>query len=335
LELLRLLELERPDQGMSSTIKSFTMEQFKEMVRERFENQKDMDQKILVGRFPWLLAGRVLGRIPARDWSYRTQPRNVGDHPIARAEFAIYATNGFRIGEDAGPGRKQLKRAACPPPGTVVVADLSALLTLDRIGALDAALAHFGKVIIPASYQPELLHEQSRLRAIQPTRIAGLKALREAMEQGRLLTLGSGESVGGKIVHLQEYREPDEPGGFGAVDVAAVLLDEGKIGTDQFGALGRAAHHGPSASVGEVRAVFETGVLVSDEFTLALLRDHDALEPLLDSARVYLEEEEASRILANLREVEFDGEILEWHEALRERLASDLRFQTLPVPERD
>ena len=61
--LRRLIELELPDQGASSTLILLTIEQFKEMLRERFENQKDIDEKILQGRLPWLLAGSLLGRI--------------------------------------------------------------------------------------------------------------------------------------------------------------------------------------------------------------------------------------------------------------------------------
>ena len=52
-------------------------------------------------------------------------------------QAGIYATNGFRLGRDEEAGRAMLVRTDCPPPGTAVVADLSALLTLDRIGALD------------------------------------------------------------------------------------------------------------------------------------------------------------------------------------------------------
>ncbi len=80
--------------------------------------------------------------------------------------------------------------------------------------------------------------------------------------------------------------------------------------------------------------MIESGALLSDEFTLALLREHEALEPLLDLGRVYLDADELGRIRGELREAEFDGEILEWHEALRERLASDSRFETVPVPTR-
>ncbi len=232
--LRRLIELERPDQGTSSVIKLFPIEQLKQMARERFEDLQDIDRKLLEGRFSWVLAGALLGRLPSRDWSYRTQPLNVGDHPLARAEFGVYATNGFRVGEDEEPGRNILVRTECPPPGTPVVADLTSLITLDRIGALDEALGYFGKVIIPASYLPELLYEQGRLRPIQPSRLAGLRAIRDAADRGRILTLGPGEAGDGGMTHLHEYGEPDEPGGFGVIDVAGACsppVTSGPIGS--------------------------------------------------------------------------------------------------------
>lgn len=332
--LRRLFELEQPDQGTSSILKTLTVEQWKEMERERFENRKDIDEKILRGQVPWLLAGNVLGRIPSRDWSYRTQLLNVGDHPLARAEFSIYATNGFRVGYVDESHNKHLVQTECPPPGTAVVADLSALITLDRIGALDDALAYFGKVFIPASYRPELLHEQCLLRPIQPARLRGLRAIRDAVDQGRLLVLIRGAAVERRLTTLHEYHDPEDPQGFGALDVATELLRVGLIETGQFDALRHAARRTPSAKPPDVLRAFESGGLLSDEFTLALLREHDALDPLLDVAQVYIDEAEMERIRNDLRVAEFDGEILGWHQALRQRLDSDPRFESVPVPTR-
>ena len=229
-------------------------------------------------------------------------------------------------------GEKSLIRTACPPAGTVIVADLSALITLDRIGILDEALAHFGKIIIPASYQPELLHELSSLRAIQPSKLVGLKAIRDAVDRERILIYRIDMEVAGNMATLHEYREPDETGGFAVRDVATHLLKLGRIGTDQFELLLCDVRRSSSAGTEDVRAVFESGALISDELTLALLHKHDALDPLLKSACVYIEEEEITRIPAALQNAEFDGVIIQWHEALRERLASDPRFETTSVP---
>jgi hypothetical protein len=327
----RMVELDCENKGDRSRFKAFTIEEVKALMRERFENRKVIDQQILEGRFPWLVAGDFANRVASRDWSYRTQPLNVGDHPMARAEFAIYATNGFRV-EELAPGRKALVPISCPPAGTAVVADLSSLLTLDRLGILDAACSYFGKVLVPASYPAHLLEELGRLRPIQPARLSGQRAIRDAVKQGRL-GVGNEEEPSGTTPTLYEYKGEDEITRFGIVDVGAWLLDSGLIETDAFEALRREARRPASSTPDDIRSAVEAKGLLSDEFTLAKLNEHGALEPLLDSAQVFIEKESLERVTGDLSTAEFDGEILDWHSAFREKLSSDPRIELVPVPE--
>lgn len=330
--LRRLLELEKTEEGASSSTRLVTIERCLEMAQEQVENHKEINRMILVGGFPWLLAGVALGRGPSRDWSFRTQPMNVGDHPLHRAEFAVYATNGFRVTGADEPGRKFLSPTTCPPRGAEVVTDLSGILTLDRVGVLDEALSYFGKALVPGSYQPELLHEQGRLRPIQPARLAGLRAIRDAADRGRLCVLAPGEAPDVPVTKLNEFLDPSPPGSLGAVDVANYLLGAGLLSNDRFNAVRDAARRSDLANSEDVQAAVEAGALLADEFTLALLRENGALDPLLDTARVYIDQAEIERIRAALRAAEFDGEILKWHEALREKIASDPRLVAVPVP---
>ncbi len=334
--LQRLLELRQAGDETASPLKMVSIEQFQEMMRQRFEGQKEVGRSILEGRFPWLLAGEFLNRPPTQDWSYRTQQHwNLGDHPLTRAEFTIYSTNGFRVEPADGQDSKQLVPTCCTPPDSPVVMDLTALITLHRIGILNEALDYFGKVLIPASYHTELLQDLAKLRPIQPFRLAGLRALRAAADRGRLMIRRPGEAVETQLATFYEYCGNDETTDYSAVDVASVLLAAGRITTDRFESLRAATTRPRTGHIMEGTTAVELGSLLSDEFTLAFLHQHAALDPLLDFARVYIDEGDLNRVRGELQSAEFDGEILDWHEKLRELLAADPRIESVPVLPRE
>ena len=91
---------------------------------------------MLQGRLPWLFVDVALGNVPYWAWYVRTQELPwFSEHPLETARYTLYATNGYSVRHPGQPGAK-LAELQCVPKGRTVVADLSALITLHRLGLL-------------------------------------------------------------------------------------------------------------------------------------------------------------------------------------------------------
>ncbi|MCZ7673705.1 MAG: hypothetical protein M5U34_44635 [Chloroflexi bacterium] len=151
------------------------LEIFKESFEAAEDRRKHVHTEMLKGQMPWVWAAQFSADAVYWAWRLRAQePGWVGDDPINRASYTIYSTNGFHVGEMEN-GRRALLPLECPPSGTPVVADLSALITLHRLGLLDKSVDYFGEVLIPQTYlatvledgKKMILHQRSRQRTAE------------------------------------------------------------------------------------------------------------------------------------------------------------------------
>jgi tetratricopeptide (TPR) repeat protein len=143
-------------------------------------------QQYLNSKMPWLLIDQR-SRIPAfRAFASRTQDlRWLSDDPISRAEYTIYATNGYVLFREQD-GKTNLADVSSSKPASAVVADMSALITFFYLGQLENAVKFFGKVIVPASYHDLALREAEQLSPHQPRTKQELEAIRTAIDSNNI-----------------------------------------------------------------------------------------------------------------------------------------------------
>lgn len=138
-----------------------------EMIRQSRQEAKDTNQNLhlemLKGKMPWTWAARVSRNAFFWDWRLRTQELDwVGDDPVGRANLCIYSTNSFHplLSEQDDYALLPLE---CPPQGTRVVADISALITLHKLGLLEKTASYFGEILVPEGYLPTILDDGKRM----------------------------------------------------------------------------------------------------------------------------------------------------------------------------
>jgi len=174
------------------------VEIFKESFKATDDKRKYIHTEMLKGQMPWVWAAQLSGDAVYWAWRQRTKELNwISDDPINRASYTIYSTNGFHSAEMHN-GRRSLLLLECPPPGTPVVADISALISLHRLGLLGKVADYFGEILIPQTYlgtvledgKKMVIHQRSRQRtAVEISHHADVGTIETIDEQNGGMTL--------------------------------------------------------------------------------------------------------------------------------------------------
>ena len=324
LALARLLELQR--QGREVPLWSLNLDELLEEFRSRRRAHEERNLEILRGRLPWLVVGRALGRPALGDWDYRTQELYAPpDDPHQRAEFTIYSTNGWAVRPDGEGGRALRRITACPPQGSPVVADLSALITLHHLGLLDRAAAHFGRILIPASYAGLALTEQGDYQPHQPSRLDAAREIRDALDRGRVNPLPAGDQSD-PVPLLDEHA--DGPA-YRLRDVVSWLHTIGRIDerraeelTSRIPERDRAADSNLPPIAEAARRGFQTTIL-----TLETVMSLRLFPTLAAAASLFLPADGAAEVRGRLWAAEHQERLSQEHRALWDAVQGDSRFE--------
>lgn len=187
----------------------------KQSVKQAQERTELLHTEMLRGRAPWTWAETVLGNALYWGWRTRTQRTQtealpwILDDPANRARFSIYTTNAFHprsVGEEA-PALLPLE---CPCQGTRVVADISTLFALHRLGLLDEAAGYFGEILVPEGYLSIVLEDSRRMVFHQRSRHSNLERLAKGIEAGAITVRQEESSHDADMALADEYGEPEE-----------------------------------------------------------------------------------------------------------------------------
>lgn len=291
---------------------------------EESQNQRNLLQdQLLTGQLPWLFVERLLNNVPYWGWRIRTQPLSwCFDDARHRASMTIYATNSYAVLPDGDT--RQLRRVQCSPRGQAVVADLSALITLHRLGLLGAAIEYFGAVHIPPSYLSEVVEQSGRLRPHQLSQKSDPQSIKAMLDAGRIHVLPEKEgSADAKLVC--EYGADGEQRRYSICDVLNALLRHGRISRQQFDDAASVAHKPAMASTlgGEIEPANHITV---DLRTLQTIAGEGLLPALCDTFdRVSITIPDSERLTGELRHFEALAETQAWHDDLWAQLRADHR----------
>ena len=304
---------------------------------EESRNQRNLLQdQLLTGQLPWLFVERLLRNVPYWGWRVRTQPLSwCFDDARHRASMTIYATNSYAVLPD--DKSRALRRVLCPPKGQPVVADLSALITLHRLGLLDAAVNYFGAVHIPPSYLSEVVEQSGRLQPHQLSQKSDLQSIKMMLDAGRI-HVPRGQEGGEDAKIVCEYGDDGEQPRYRIRDVLNALQRGGRISRQQFDEAANVAHKSAMALTlgGELDPANHITV---DLHTLQTIAGQGLLPVLCEAFdRVSITESDAERVTGELRYFEVLAETRVWHDDLWAQLRADHRIHDSTVvvyPSRD
>ena len=320
----RLLELQAD--GREVPLQGFTLDELRSLHQAWLEEHVEYNRALLVGHFPWLVVGRQLRRPSYAEWAHRSQPIIMPDDPHTRAEFAIYSTNGWVIRAEENGGTVLEQSEGCPPPGQPVVADVSALISLHRLGMLDHAARYFGKILIPSDYSVLALKEQPEYLHHQPLILDQIRTILEAVGTGRLRT---SPSMGGYDLPLLE-EHADGPF-YRLVDVASWLHGSGVIADEELAELKRSLKGETRPDLRPIVEVIGNG-LETRLLTLQTAISSGIFANLVERVQVYLPSTEVEVARGQLLTVQRMSEIGGWHHELWDLVLSDARFEQSEPP---
>ena len=292
----RILELRREGKIATELIQEGTFEQLLEYGKSFRSRREGLQQALIAGRMTWLFAEDALGNPPAWAWTLHTQELKwLSEEPLTRAAFSIYATNGFTV--ESTPTGKRLKEITAPPAGTAVVADLSALLTLHKLGVLQRAAEYFGRIVLPASYGLLQVRDADRFAQHQPSREQELQTIRECIDRRRILVKSLWPEG---VIELNEYSDDQATHAYRLQDLLPLLRTTQRVTPAAIAELSKVAHKPSTADATRPGLQLGDTVLVS-LMTLRRLTDQAVFRQVLDALSICIRATEYEEVLSELR----------------------------------
>jgi len=292
----RLLELRGQGLVPRELMQAASLEQLLEHGKEYQARRETLQNAVVAGRMPWLFAEEVLRNPPVVAWALHTQELNwLADDPLNRAAFSVYATNGFTV--CPATGNRRLVEITSSPKLQEVVADVSALVTLQQLGRLESAAEHFGRILLPASYGTLLVRDADRFGLHQPSRQKELDRIRAAVD-GHRVRLVEGNPT--ELRLLDEYSDESEPHPYRIQDLFVPLRSTQRASNEQFDELKLVAHKAPASDASHPQLVAGDRLLVS-LLTLRTLAYQPIFESFLATFRVHLRSADHDAVVGELR----------------------------------
>jgi len=296
------------------------------------ERQQKINSLLLRGQIPWTLAAESSRRPLLWDWKLRTQELTwVSEDPSSRAEYSVYATNGFAVHPENDEGSRVIELESAPPDSDVCV-DYSALITLFALNKLPLLFTTYRNVIVPSEYRSKVLTEAQQLQPHQISHRDGYEAIRRLVD--RQVIAVATEDERSQLTRINEYAE--DSGEYSVRRLAAAvdcLAHSGRINSSQEAAIRMVAHRiDASASPLQLNER-----VVIDLHTLMTIFREGLLETFAQSFRLHLPARDEKEIVQDLHGFEFQQEALValrqlWDDLNKYR---NVRFAPSPVENDD
>jgi nucleoside phosphorylase/tetratricopeptide (TPR) repeat protein len=301
------------------------LEIFKETFKAAEDRKKLIHTEMLKGRMPWMWAAQLSADAVYWAWRLRTlELRWVGDDPINRASYTIYSTNGFHVGE-MEDGRRALLPLECPPPGTPVVADLSALITLHRLGLLDKTADYFGAILIPQTYLATVLEDGKKLIIHQRSRQRTAEEINRHVDAGTIATIDQKNGRKEPLPVADEYHDTDVHR-YHLIDLMKPVYEAGLMNDAAYERVNKVCSK-PSSVDGEHPPLARLQDVHIELLTLETLTSFGLLNEITKYYRVYIASEARIELRQRLDALRFQEETRIWHFDLWDQIRDDNRFR--------
>jgi hypothetical protein len=324
--LTQLQVLQERGEAPADVLVPTSLEQLLEHGKQHSELEIRRALAVLQGQFPWLNIAEFRNDPAIRAWSQRTGIRRwLWESPVSLSDSAVYCTNGFTVPQAGG----DLVSIECSARGAPVVADLTALLTLDQLGLLQVAFDYFGVVHIPDSYLFKLLVDSDQLQPHQPSRRTALSVLAAAMLSGKLHAESTITADTSKVIdeHYPDTQPP--PNVYHLQDLAAAISTAG-VATDlQLKTLQSISHRAATASASHP-AIERDDWLVISLSTMCSIHSIGLLDAVLELFRVQLAPGDRDSVMGERQWFESQQQLEAQNRRLMTVLRDDKRLQRHP-----
>ena len=272
-----------------------SLDELIQISRQQQERRKTTNAALIRCQIPWTLASEAFRNAVIWDWMIRTQEiKWLSEEETSRAEYSIYATNGFAINQSGT--ERNLEEIGAAQTDTVCI-DYSALITLHELGLLTALFEHYRSVLIPAEYRLSVLEDTRRL---QPHQLS-LRHVTESLHRLIQLQRINVAEPAQELARIDEYTDSDETG----TRRIAALIDgasrAGRIDTDTAVRLRRL----PWKTEAHADALPLGSAVQVELLTLKSLHQEKILEAVTNSFRVFISEEDRATLSNEIRTYEF------------------------------
>ncbi len=303
-----LMTMQKKGELPETIFHEMSLDDVKQMGIERFQQKNALLLDVVKCRLPWLVADSLLNCVPLQAWHQRTQHlRWTKEDSATRGEFSIYSTNRFFVQKNVD-GNSSLSQIQRPSPGEAIVVDMSALLTLHKLGRLQQVANYFEKLILPASLGDLAVNDSKRLTPHQPSREQELQTIYDLVQRKVIAKVDREQEATGLQI-VDEYSD-DERTHFSLLDFAESIKAAELITTEEHSELKKLC----------TRQQNEEAVLKIDanlSFSIATLRTmarFDWFEHVMSSINCSVFIDDIERETSELRAYEFQAEMFEDHQ---------------------
>jgi tetratricopeptide (TPR) repeat protein len=305
----------------------------KDVNKKTEERHQFLHTEMISGRMPWVWVEQMSSNAIYWGWRTRTQELSwIGDDPTNRARFSIYATNGFHA-RAAERDLPELLPLECPPAGTKIVADISTLITLHRLGLLDATVEYFGEVLVPAGYLPTVLEDSRSMVLHQRSRQQNAEHIAKQVKTGRIVVQAEKDKppVGPAVV--DEYTDA-EGHSYRLVDVTQPVYAAGILTDTDLARVSRVSANSTAVDKDHPALAQFQDVMVGLA-TLETITQAGLLDAICGFYKVHITATDQREVTQRLDAIALQEETRQWHMDLWTRLRKDPRFKFVPhtIPE--
>ena len=305
--------------------KDEAIDMFKDSFKATEERNKNIHSEILKGRLPWVWAAQLSSEAIYWAWRLRTQQINwIGDDPIYRAGFTIYSTNGFHAGALDG-GRSALLGLKCPSSGTTVVADISALITLHRLGLLQKAADYFGEIIIPQSYLVTVLEDGRKMVIHQRSRQKTAEEISRNVTAGAIKLIAN-EEVSRKLLPVVDEYQDLSIHRYHLIDIISPIYQAGLIDEASFKRI-RKIFTKASGIDKEHPPLVQLQKLYIDLSTLEAITSFGLLVKVINFYNVHIDDRARVDLRQRIEAISSQDETRIWHFDLWDQICANKRFR--------
>jgi tetratricopeptide (TPR) repeat protein len=327
--LMQMTALQGQGTVKEGTFRSLQVDDAVELFAKQAEDERTrnehLHQEMLRGKMPWIWAAQFSGQSVYNVWRSRTQELIwCKESPVNRANYCIYATNGFHSREDA-TGRRALSPLECSPVGEPVVADLSALITLQRLGLLDRAAEYFGRIMVPQAYLQTVLEDAGKIKLPQKSRQDSAKSILRLISMGLVTVQESGGDGGEVLPKMNEYDESDAHV-YRLIDFIEPVFKAGWIDERKYERIRRVCGK-PSAVDGDHPELKQLQKLRIELTNLETIAAMGLLDPVAKFYCVHLSEADQKELSNRLEGIQYQIETRTWHFELWDKVRDDSRFE--------
>jgi tetratricopeptide (TPR) repeat protein len=310
----QILSLQHSGKLPEPVLHPMSLDDLKRMGTEKVRHRDTFYGEVVRGKLPWLFAEALLEMPAEHAWSKRTQSlRWLPDDLSSRGEWTVYATNSFSVQTDED-GHPTISRIGPPHFGEPVVVDMSAIITLHRLGHLTSAGQYLRRLILPTAYGDLSVRDAKRLALQQPSREEDLLAIRALVER-RLITVTEADQAEAMPL-VDEYPLEESDGHFSLGDVKGLLQAIQRLTSQEVDEFAAVCHRPCHPD----RELPRDSPIVFTMSTLRTLARYGWLERVLATTQWHVMRPDYDKEMNELQEYEYRRALYAAHQSMWEEL---------------